>query len=161
MRRYETETESENGFTLVELMVCVLIIGLLLAIALPTFFSAQSRANDRVAQTSLRVAFTNAKALFSDNSSYFPADDAGLSAVERGVAFLDATTTSDDGKAVSVTATTDTTWVAAAYSKSGKCFFLYDSAGDQPTLFLAASDVACTAADGAANVSRFKLNGWS
>jgi prepilin-type N-terminal cleavage/methylation domain-containing protein len=160
-RSVTTRPRDERGFTLVELMVVVMMIGVLLGIAIPTFLSARGRASDRLAQTSLRVALTNAKSLFSDSSSYLPADQAGLSAVERGLDFLDPSAASDDGKSVSVVSTSDTSWVAAAWSNSGKCFFVYDTGGSEPTKFLTASDVDCTASAGAANVGRFKTNGWS
>jgi type IV pilus assembly protein PilA len=61
---------SEEGFTLIELMVVVLIIAILLAIAIPTFLGARSRAQDRAAQSNLRNALTTEKTYYTDAQVY-------------------------------------------------------------------------------------------
>lgn len=60
---------NEDGFTLVELMVVILIIALLITIAIPTFLGARSRAQDRATQSELRNTLTAAKVLYSDEAA--------------------------------------------------------------------------------------------
>lgn len=89
MRR---QLNSDEGFTLIELMVVVLIIAILIAIAIPTFLGARERAQDRAAQSDLRNALTAAKVMYVDEEDYVDTDAATtlvtLAGIEPSLTFV-------------------------------------------------------------------------
>ena len=93
---FRQRRQDDEGFTLIELMVVVLIIAILIAIAIPTFLGAQNRARDRAAQSNLRNALTAVKTVASDDQGLFTnVSVASLGAAETAILFQLATAAVD------------------------------------------------------------------
>ena len=72
----EERAQGEHGFTLIELLVVVVIIGILIAIAIPLYLNYRKGANDKSAQSDLRGAVNVLEQCNTDNAAYpsaFPA----------------------------------------------------------------------------------------
>jgi type IV pilus assembly protein PilA len=63
--------QDESGFTLVELLVVMLILGLLAAIAIPAFFSQRDKARDAEAKSAVRTAQTAIETYATDNDGSY------------------------------------------------------------------------------------------
>ena len=123
----------EDGFTLIELMVVVLIIAILLAIAIPTFLSARSTANARAAQSNLRNAVTAETTYFTNNNQAY-GDSGALTTIEPGIPFGAAGVGgSITGPAVADTVYVDSsttgTVILASLGKDKNCYFIKDANG--------------------------------
>ena len=104
LRKLRRRTENERGFTLIELLVVILIIGILAAIAIPSFLNQKSKASDAAAKELAHSMQVAAETIATDNSgSYANVTITLLNQYEQTIQ-----TTSGNGNAYATTPTSGT-----------------------------------------------------
>ncbi len=111
---------ADSGFTLVEMLVVMLIIGLLAAIAVPSFLGQRDKAHDASAKTSVRTAATALETFRTDHDgAYTGATVSDLDSIESTLATGDLT----------IVTATDEEYTIRAASPTGNTFTIERHAG--------------------------------
>ncbi len=83
MNRIREKKKNDEGFTLIELLVVVVIIGVLVAIAVPVYLNYRQGAADKSAQSDVRGAISAVEQYYTNNGNTYPAtvsDNTGTAA---------------------------------------------------------------------------------
>jgi type IV pilus assembly protein PilA len=149
-RRCLRRQGEDEGFTLIELLVVLVVIGVLLAIAIPTFLSTTKNANNTAAQSNLQTANTASTGYYTQaNQTYSNIATGGLTSGLGGVGGgVSAISQQDNGvtfvsgapstavNIISLWTDNSTSIVMASYSPGTKdCWYLIDLKAPSSTVW--------------------------
>jgi type IV pilus assembly protein PilA len=150
MRKHLTRDE---GFTLIELMVVVLIIAVLVAIAIPSFLGFRSNAQNRAAQSEVRNTLLAEKGYFTENNA-FTATAASLQAFEPSISLA-----SDPADGVVATLNGTSIVCLTRTSDAGNTYAVWESSAGGT--YYGETDLSASGACGTTAPGTYVQGGWN
>jgi type IV pilus assembly protein PilA len=132
----------EHGFTLIELLVVVVIIGILIAVAIPLYLNYRKGANDKAAQSDLRNAINVLEQCNTDNSAYPATAEVSSAGVITGTCSTQSIKLSSGSEMKYASTTPFASYILATKNTGGSKYYCYNSSvgGAVKTILVAAYD---------------------
>jgi len=181
-RRVRRFGRRDNGFTLIELVIAMVVLAIVAAVVMPSFLGSRNNSYDKEAQASIEIVLRAASALYSSQGDFSNAGSAGcgtdagagpnlaadLQKLQPNVDVVGGSVTSTNSRVVSVDARPTfnsngeklgcQAFYATVFSSSGSCFVARLTFEGK---FLAASSVSPVVVSGQTNTSNSAVITWS
>jgi type IV pilus assembly protein PilA len=133
-RMREERAAGDRGFTLIEMLVVVVIIGVLAGISIPLYLNYRKGAENKSAESDVRGAITAVEQYYTENGNVYPATQIGALSTNMTFAVAGGTTqtaTVSAGNTLSYR-NNITTYVICGQNNSGLTIFVFNSATGRP-----------------------------
>jgi type IV pilus assembly protein PilA len=145
LNRLRQRSSDEGGFTLIELLVVILIIGILAAIAIPSFLNQKNKANDAAAKSQVRTGETAMETYSTDHNGEYM--NGGTAVTTAEIQTVEPTLKETSSATFAVTAASANGYTITSTSKAtGDVFTIVRGTNGEITRSCTSSSTGCSGA---------------